>query len=120
VQKFIARLRAARRSVLDSRADARREAAGWPDPWAEEWIEGVIRAGTLAGLDAAGAVQLLRDARVLFKRIAGGADSADRASRVDLAAKVLGSSRALDWGTGAEAAVTRALSLQFGGDGRQA
>jgi uncharacterized protein (TIGR02679 family) len=115
-----ARRRAARRSGLDARAEARREAGGWPERWAADWIEGVIRAGTLAGLDAPQAVQLVRDARALLERIAGGADSADRPSRVDLAAKVLGSSHALDWGTRSEAAVTRALSLQFGGEGRQA
>ena len=115
-----AQRRAARHAGAEARAGARREAATWPDAWAGEWIERVIRAGTLAGLDPHGAVRLVRDARAVLDRIAAGAEASDRQSRVDLAAAVLGSSHALDWGTRAEAAVTRALSLRFGAEDREA
>jgi uncharacterized protein (TIGR02679 family) len=115
-----ARRRAARRSALDARTAARHEASLWMEPWAAEWIEGVIRGGVLAGLDLPHAVRLVRDARAVLDRIALGADAPDRQSRVDLAANVLGSAHALDWGTREEAAVTRALSLGSGGAGREA
>lgn len=115
-----AQRRALRRSILDVRAAARREAAEWGEPWAGEWIDGVIRAGVLAGLEREEAVRLVRDARAVLDRIAEVIDAPDPQSRVDLGAKVLGSSHALDWGTREEAAVTRALSQQFGGTGRQA
>jgi uncharacterized protein (TIGR02679 family) len=115
-----AQRRAVRRSGLDARAAARREAGEWPEPWAREWIDAVIRAGVLAGLGGEEAVQVVRDTRAVLDRIAAGADAADLQSRVDLGAKVLGSSHALDWGTREEAAVTHALSRQFGGTGREA
>jgi uncharacterized protein (TIGR02679 family) len=115
-----ARRRAVRHSGLEARAAARRAAASWGEPWAEEWVDGIVRAGVLAGLDVDRAVQLVRDARAVLERISAGTDASDRLSRVDLAAQVLGSSHALDWGTREEAAVTRALGLRFGGSGRQA
>jgi uncharacterized protein (TIGR02679 family) len=115
-----ARRRAERRAALDARTAAREEAEGWSEPWADEWIDGVIRAGVLAGLGAAQAVQLVRDSRAVLDRIAANVDLSDRQSRVDLAANVLGSSHALDWGTREEAAVGRALGLRTGARGREA
>lgn len=115
-----ARRRAARRSGADARAAARRAAAAWPEPWAPEWIDAVIRAGVLSGLDAVAAEGLVRDCRAVFERVVAGLDAFDRQSRVDLAANVLGSAHALDWGTRTEAAVTRALGRRFGGTGREA
>ena len=114
------RRRAVRRSGRDARAAARSAAEDWGEPWAGEWIDGVIRAGVLAGLEPEEAVRLVSDVRSVLDRIAEGSDAPDPQSRVDLAALVLGSSHALDWGTREEAAVTRALSCQFGGTGRQA
>jgi len=115
-----ARRRASRRAGLEARGAARLEAEKWDETWAGEWIDGVIRAGVLAGLESDDAIRLVRDARAVLDRIAEGADAPDPQSRVDLGAKVLGSSHALDWGTREEAVVTRALSCQFGGTGRQA
>jgi uncharacterized protein (TIGR02679 family) len=115
-----AQRRANRRSAEDARAAARAEAADWSEPWAEEWIVGIIRSGVLAGLDSVQAVQLVQDARAVLDRIAVNVDVSDRLSRVDLAANVLGSSHALDWGTRQEAAITRALSLRSGATGREA
>lgn len=56
---------------------------------------------------------LVRDVRAVLDRLQQGADEdqGDLMSRADLAADVLGSSHALDRGTRAEAAVTRALRL---------
>jgi len=115
-----ARRRATRQAAAEARGAARSEAAAWPDLWVGEWIERVIRSGTLAGLDSRAAVRLVRDSRAVLDRIAAGAEASDRQSRVDVAAAVLGSSHALDWGTRTEAAVTRALSLQHGAEGREA
>jgi uncharacterized protein (TIGR02679 family) len=96
----------------EARSAARSFVSGWPEPWTGEWITEVIRAGTLRGLDAS-------QARAFLLRVRAVLDCFDREcstpiSRVDLAARVLGSSHALDDGTRIEAAVTRALSFKLG------
>lgn len=115
-----AQLRAVRQRARDARQAVRDEVGSWGQEWAEEWIDGTLRAGVLAGLDTDEALQVVRDTREILRRIEQAGDAADRASRVDLAATVLGSSHALDWGTPHAAAVTRALSACYGGEGRNA
>jgi uncharacterized protein (TIGR02679 family) len=115
-----ARRRAVRRAGADARLAARREVETWDEDWASTWVDAVIRAGILAGLDEFQAVDLLRRARAVVQRIAEGLDASDRLSRVDLAASVLGSAHALDWGSPEEAAVTRALGQRFDVAGRDA
>ena len=90
----------------------------WGEEWAREWVDVVVRAGVLAGLDSDESVRLVRATREILARIEAAADASDRQSRVDLAATVLGDSHALDWGTRQSAAVTRALSNRYGGEGR--
>ena len=123
--------RAASRARRDARSAARTEATSWPEPWAADWVDGLIRAGLLAELDAAAAIRFVRDVRAVLDRIArtgddarcaadrptGGLGGNELISRVDLAAAVLGSAHALDPGTRAEAAVTKALRHRFPGLG---
>lgn len=108
-----AQRRAARRAGAEARRAARQAVEGWPETWAQAWADSVVRAGVLAGLAEPAAVQLVRDVRAVLDRLAqaSGDDRADSLSRGDLAAEVLGSSHALDRGTRAEAAVTRALRM---------
>lgn len=116
-----ARRRAARRAGHEARDAARAETATWPEPWAAGWIDEVVRAGVLAGSDTAGAIGLVRATRAVLDRIEAGGRGGGGIARVDLAAEVLGSSHALDRGTKAEAAVTRALRRCFpGSDTRDA
>lgn len=107
-----ARRRAERAQRKEARAAARMFASAWPEPWADRWINEVIRAGILRGLDVA-------KARVFLERIRAVLDHLDVStsapiSRVDLAARVLGSAHALDSGTRMEAAVARALAFRLG------
>ncbi len=104
--------RAERRGRKEARSAARSVVSGWPEPWASDWITEVIRVGTLRGLDVS-------QARTFLQRVRAVLDCFDREcitpiSRVDLAARVLGSAHALDAGTRIEAAVTRALSFKLG------
>jgi uncharacterized protein (TIGR02679 family) len=101
--------RAARREALQA---ARAQAAGWPEPWAGRWIDEVIRAGMLRGMDIEGARSLLQRARAVLDHLEK--DHPAPLSRVELAARVLGSSHALDTGTRLEAAVARALAYNAG------
>lgn len=106
--------RVERQAATAARDAARAEAATWAEPWAAEWIDGLIRAGGLRGLDVAGAVALVRSVRAVLDAL----DAPDRLarpdglSRIDLAARLLGSSHALDTGTRLEAATTRALEAR--------
>lgn len=103
----------ARRSADEARAAVRAVAAGWLEEGAGEWVDAVVRAGTVAGLDARDAVALVERVRAVLERIRSDArGGGSRLSRVDLAAAVLGSSHDLDWGTRESAAVTRALELR--------
>lgn len=116
VSKEPARRREARRRMAEARSAARYEVAGWPEPWAGEWIDSVVRAGTLAGLDTEQAVGFIRRVRAVLSAVELG----DARSRVDLAATVLASAHALDWGTREEAAVTKALEVRHDQIGRRA
>lgn len=114
-----ARRRAARRRAIDARTAARAEVERWELDWGQEWIDSIVARGVLSGLDSGEAVGLVRATRGILARI-DASDGPDRPSRVDLAAELLGDSHALDWGTRHSQAVTRALSIRFGGEGRDA
>jgi len=106
--------RAERAERRRAHAVARAACASWPEPWAREWIDGVIRAGVLRGFDGEQAGALVGQVRQVLDRLE--LEPATRTSRVDLAARVLGSSHALDSGTRLEAAVARALRLRLGSE----
>ena len=91
---------------------ARAAVRRWPEAWAPEWIDGVIRAGLLRDFDADQALTLLRQVRSVLDYLEQ--DRPALVSRVDLAARVLGSAHALDTGTRVEAAVARALAFRLG------
>lgn len=114
-----ARRRAARRQAADARSAARAEVGRWELDWGREWIDSIVARGILSGLDPDEAVGLVCATREIMVRI-DASDGPDRPSRVDLAAELLGDSHALDWGTRHSQAVTRALSIRFGGEGRDA
>jgi uncharacterized protein (TIGR02679 family) len=97
-------MRRERATVLDL---ARSMAAEWDDTWSAAWVDGLIRRGLLRELLPDEAAALLRSCRSVVDAIVGGAAS----SRTDLAARVLGSSHALDTGSRTEAAVALALRL---------
>jgi len=95
-----------------ARAAARDEAARWPEGWAPEWIDAVVRAGVLRGLSVEAAVALVRDARRVLDAVVAGAPGV---ARVELSARVLGDSHALDVGCRLEVAVGRALATRMPG-----
>ena len=111
-----ARRRAERRAGKGARDAARAAAAAWSEPWASDWIDEVIRAGTIRGLDEIGAVALVASVRTVLDALAARADDPDALplSRVDLAARLLGSAHGLDRGSRIEAATTRALARSLG------
>ena len=120
-----ARRRAVRQRAIDARDAARAEVEGWDLDWGQQWIDSVVATGILSGLDSSEAVGLVCATREILARIDASddpdrPDRPDRPSRVDLAAGLLGDSHALDWGTRHSQAVTRALSIRFGGEGREA
>lgn len=106
--------RAERAERRRAHAAARAACDSWPEPWTQEWIDGAIRGGVLRGFHADQARALVGQVRQVLDRLEQSA--AGLASRVDLAAQILGSSHALDAGTRLEAAVTRALRLKLGED----
>ena len=126
-----ARRRAARRQSLDARGAARAEVESWDLDWGRQWLDSIVATGIFSGLDSSEAVGLVSATRDILARIdssddpdgpdcADRGDRGDRPSRVDLAAGLLGDSYALDWGTRHSQAVTRALWIRFGGEGREA
>ena len=132
-----ARRRAARRQSLDARGAARAEVESWDLDWGRQWLDSIVATGIFSGLDSSEAVGLVSATRDILARIDSSddpdgpdcadrgdrgdrVDRGDRPSRVDLAAGLLGDSHALDWGTRHSQAVTRALSIRFGGEGREA
>ncbi len=107
-----ARRRSERAERREARHVARAIAGEWPESWAREWIDEVIRAGVLRGLGVGDARDLLQRVRSILDYLEQ--DRPTPISRVDLAARVLGSSHALDNGTRIEVAVARALALELG------
>jgi uncharacterized protein (TIGR02679 family) len=107
-----ARRRADRVERKEARSAARSLVSEWPEPWASEWIGEVIRAGILRGLGVSRARVFLQQVRAVLDCLEQ--DRRAPISRVDLAARVLGSAHALDDGTRIEAAVARALSFKLG------
>jgi uncharacterized protein (TIGR02679 family) len=77
----------------------------------------VIRVGILRGFDREQARGLLRQVRAVVDHLEQ--DRPAPISRVDLAARVLGSAHALDSGTRVEAAVARAIAFKLGPAGRR-
>ena len=110
--------RRARRSLArEAREAARAEVASWPEDWAAEWAEDVARSGLLAGLDPGGARELLHQVRMVLDHLGEAGTSTRTRSRTEVAAAALGSAHALDRGTRAGAAVTRALALRHALEG---
>jgi uncharacterized protein (TIGR02679 family) len=107
-----ARRRSERAKLREARQVAREIASEWPEPWARDWIDEVIRAGALRGLAPAQAQVLLQHIRAVLDYLAE--DRLAPISRVDLAARLLGSAHALDSGTRIEAAIARALVFKLG------
>jgi uncharacterized protein (TIGR02679 family) len=107
-----ARRRAQRVERKEARRAARSLVSEWPERWAGEWISEVIRAGILRGLGVSRARVFLQHVRAVLDCLEQ--DRSAPISRVDLAARVLGSAHALDDGTRIEAAVARALSFKLG------
>jgi uncharacterized protein (TIGR02679 family) len=106
--------RAERKEIRDSARDI---ACKWPEPWARKWIDEVIRVGILRGFDREQARGLLIQVRAVVDHLEQ--DRPTPISRVDLAARVLGSAHALDSGTRVEAAVARAITFKLGPAGRR-
>jgi uncharacterized protein (TIGR02679 family) len=106
-----ARRRAERAERREARQMAREIASAWREPWANEWIDEVIRAGVFRGLGRKQVRSLLQQARAVLDHLQQGRPAP--ISRVDLAARVLGSAHALDTGTRVEAAVARALAFEL-------
>jgi uncharacterized protein (TIGR02679 family) len=115
-----ARRRASLEAGRETRAAIREIVSSWPEPWAKEWIDSLIRSGVFARMEQSRALQLVTDGRAVLDAIAANAGAADSLSRVDLAASVLGSAHALDWGTEVEVALTRALEYRSGESKRAA
>ncbi|HKT73046.1 MAG TPA: DUF2399 domain-containing protein [Steroidobacteraceae bacterium] len=107
-----ARQRALRAERKEARHSARAMACEWPEPWAKEWINDVIRAGILRGFDREQARVFMQRTRAVLDHLEQ--DRPAPISRVDLAARVLGSAHALDSGTRVEAAIARALAFKLG------
>lgn len=112
-----ARRRAMRAERKEVRHAARGIACEWPEPWARKWIDEVIRAGIFRGFDREQARGLLQQVRAVVDHL--NQDRPAPISRVDLAARVLGSAHALDNGTRVEAAVARAIAFKLGPAGRR-
>jgi uncharacterized protein (TIGR02679 family) len=112
-----ARRRANRAERKEVRNAARGIACQWPEPWAPKWIDEVIRVGILRGFDREQARGLLRQVRAVVDHLEQ--DRPAPISRVDLAARVLGSAHALDNGTRVEAAVARVIAFKLGPAGRR-
>ena len=102
--------RTERRIRKAARESARATAAEWPEPWATSWVDEVIQAGLLRGLDVDGAAAVVTNVRRCLD-VLGSLEPP--ASRVDLAASVLGDSHALDSGARLGAAMMRALRQRF-------
>jgi uncharacterized protein (TIGR02679 family) len=112
-----ARRRANRAERKEVRNTARGIACEWPEPWARKWIDEVIGAGILRGFDREQTRGLLGQVRAVVDYLEQ--DRPAPISRVDLAARVLGSAHALDNGTRVEAAVARAIAFKLGPAGRR-
>ena len=112
-----AQRRANRAERKEVRNAARGMASEWPEPWAPNWIDEVIRVGILRGFDREQARSLLRQVRAVVDHLEQSRPAP--ISRVDLAARVLGSAHALDNGTRVEAAVARAIAFKLGPAGRR-
>ncbi len=110
------RRRASSAAARAARNRAREEAATWPEEWAPEWIDEVIRSGALRAMEPDQARGLVADVRQVLDHVDGFLDGVvgGEIGRVDLAARLFGSSHALDAGTRLEAAATRALRRRFG------
>jgi uncharacterized protein (TIGR02679 family) len=106
------RRRAERAERKEARNAVRAIASEWPEPWAGKWIDEVIRAGIFRGFGREQARVLMQQVRAVVDHLEQ--DRPAPVSRVDLAARVLGSAHALDNGTRVEAAVARALAFKLG------
>ena len=112
--------RAKRALARAAREAVRAEVTSWPEGWAAEWADDIARSGVLAGLDPSAARDLLHQVRMVLDHL-GEAEATRRTrSRTEVAAAVLGSAHALDRGTRAGAAVTRALAFRLAVHGRGA
>lgn len=110
------RRRATSAAARAARTLAREEAAAWPEEWAPAWIDEVIRSGALRAMEPDQARGLVADVRQILDHVDGFLDGVvgGEIGRVDLAARLFGSSHALDAGTRLESAATRALRRRFG------
>ena len=113
--------RAARVRAAEVRKTLERSVRGWPEPWAPRWAADVSSSGAFAKLQPAEVASLTADVRRLLDVLDGGAaslpltrDRNDRHSRIDIAARLFGSSHALDSQTLRERLCRRALALRAG------
>jgi uncharacterized protein (TIGR02679 family) len=116
------RRRAASAASRAARKAAREATAAWPEEWAPVWIDDVVCSGALRGMNRDEAVGLVAAVRKILDHLDGFLDGVvpGSAGRVDLAARLFGSSHALDAGTRLEAAATRALRHRLGDLDRRA
>ena len=68
--------------------------ATWPEPWADQWARNVRRSRLLSGLDGRRASCLTHRVRMILDHLDDNPDAAS--SRTELAARLYGSSHALD------------------------
>ena len=110
--------------ALTKRADKTRSAevrhavatqsSAWPEPWAPRWAETVKGSGLLAGLDRQTTIQMTSFVRLLLDHLNDNPGTVF--SRTELAARLYGSSHALDPDKKLTGLVAHALRLRTGQD----
>lgn len=104
------RKRAERQVAKAARETVRAATLMWPEVWASYWADEVIQAGLIRQLDPTAASTLVANVRRCLDALS---TDDQPTSRVDLAAKIVGDSHALDVGSRLGAAMTRALRQRF-------
>ena len=102
-----ARHRAERLRSLEARDALSREVTFWEEPWASKWADGMVRTGLIANLDSREVERLVSNVRRFLDQLDQMQTSG--VSQTELAAKLFGSSHALDEGEKLAAAITQAL-----------
>jgi uncharacterized protein (TIGR02679 family) len=110
-----------RRLRRSARRTAEAEVAAWPEPWAGSWVDGELAAGSFAGVDEAGVVELLDGVRLVLDVVIGPTEidlvvGRHGPSRTDLAARLFGSAHALDPSEPLGRLANRALATALAGE----